>query len=217
MLNNMLFHLYKYCESRASLRWLIFKYIYFIDGGEIRSILLRRIFSEYYGVDIGLYTHGGCFVPGFMDRFTTIGRYCSIARGARVINRNHPMEFKSTSALFFNPVFKIAATDPIEDIPLAIGHDVWLGHNSIIMPNVKEIGTGAVIAAGAVVNKDVPPYAVVVGNPARVVRYRFEKHIIDDLLKSKWWEKSIEELKPHLQEFQQFTGNPKLLPQERPE
>lgn len=117
------------------------------------------------------------------------------------------MEYKSTSALFYNPIFNIVKNDPVEYISLSIGHDVWLGHNSIIMPNVKEIGTGAVIGAGAVVNKDVPPYAVVVGNPARVVRYRFEKCIIDDLLKSKWWEKSIEELKPHILEFQQFMGN----------
>jgi serine acetyltransferase len=114
-------------------------------------------------------------------------------------------------------MFNFVATDPIKDIPLKIGNDVWLGHNSIIMPNVKEIGTGAVIGAGAVVNKDVPPYAVVVGNPARVVKYRFEKCVIEELLKSKWWEKSIEELKPHIREFQQFTANSTLLQQEGPE
>ena len=62
---------------------------------------------------------------------------------------------------------------------------------------------GAVIGAGAIVNKNVPPYAVVVGNPARVVRYRFSQAVIDELLASKWWEKDIDELKPHLKEFQQ--------------
>jgi acetyltransferase-like isoleucine patch superfamily enzyme len=217
MMNDILFSLYKYGQNRASFQWLFFKYIYVFDGGELYSTLLRRILKEYYNVDVGMYTHGGCFTPGNMDPFTTIGRYCSIARRARVINRNHPMENISTSAIFFNPALKIVENDSVEDIPITIGHDVWLGHNSIIMPNVKEIGTGAVIAAGAVVNKDVPPYAVVVGNPARVVRYRFEKNIIDALLESKWWEKSIEELKPHIREFQQFHGNLELLLQERPE
>lgn len=195
----------------------MFKYINVFDSGELYSTLLRNIFSKYYNVTIGMYTHGGCFTPYNIDRFTVIGRYCSIAQKARVINRNHPMEYKSTSALFYNPIFNIVSNDPVKDIPLSIGHDVWLGHNSIILPNVKEICTGAVIGAGAVVNKDVPPYAVVVGNPARVVKYRFGKDVIEELLKSKWWEKSIEELKPHIREFQHFTVNSTLLQQEGPE
>jgi len=211
MFEKLLFYLYKYCKNRASFRWVIFKIIYLCDGGELYSKLLRKIFIKYYDVDIGLYTHGGCFTIYNIDRYTTIGRYCSIAQTARVLNHNHPIEFKSTSAIFYNPVFKMVNVNPIEYIPLIIGNDVWLGHNSIIMPNVKEIGTGAVVAAGAVVNKDVPPYAVVVGNPARIVKYRFEKEVIQELLKSKWWEKSIEELKPHMREFQEFEGHPNLF------
>lgn len=117
------------------------------------------------------------------------------------MNRNHPMNFKSMHAFFFNPVLGYCREDIVEYIPLKIGHDVWLGHNSIIMPHVKEIGTGAVVGAGAVLNKDVPPYAVVVGNPARVVRYRFSQEKIEELLASRWWEKPIEELKPYLNEF----------------
>jgi serine acetyltransferase len=64
------------------------------------------------------------------------------------------------------------------------------------MPIVENIGYGAVLAAGAVVNKDVPPYAVVVGNPARVVRYRFTEDIIAELLQSRWWENDLEQLDP---------------------
>ena len=210
MLSDYLCYLYKYCVNRASFRWVMFKIIYVIDGGELHSKLFRNIFSKYYGVDIGMYTHGGCFTPDNIDRHTTTGRYCSIARTARVINHNHPIEFKSTSAIFYNPIFKMVTVNPVEYIPLKIGNDVWLGHNSIIMPNVTEIGTGAVIGAGAVVNKNVPPYAIVLGNPARIVRYRFEKGIIDELLKSEWWEKSVKELKPHIREFQEFKGNPNL-------
>ena len=81
------------------------------------------------------------------------------------------------------------------------GNDVWIGHNAIIMPNVKNIADGAVIAAGAVVNKDIPPYAVAVGNPSRIVRFRFSKEIIEELIASRWWEKSIEEIKPVIGEF----------------
>ena len=102
---------------------------------------------------------------------------------------------------FFNPGFKYCEENGVEYIPLNIGHDVWIGHNAIIMPHVKNISTGAVIGAGAVINKDVPPYAVVVGNPSRIVRYRFPKEIIDELLASCWWEKPIEELKPNISEF----------------
>jgi acetyltransferase-like isoleucine patch superfamily enzyme len=69
------------------------------------------------------------------------------------------------------------------------------------MPIVNKIGDGAVIGGGAIINRDVPPYAVMVGNPARIVRYRFSEEKIQELLESKWWEKSIEELKDELDDF----------------
>ena len=173
-----------------------------IEGGEPYSKTLRRIFKKYHNVDIGMYTFGGCFHPGQMDKYTTIGRYSSIARTAWVMNRNHPIDYKSSCALFFNPIFGFTKKDYIEYTPLTIGNDVWLGHNACIMPHVRNIGDGAIVAAGAIVNKDVPPYAIVVGNPARVVRYRFSKKVIDELLSSKWWEKTIEEIMPNIQEYQ---------------
>ena len=193
MVSKILHYLYRIRKNR--IRTLILKIIYHLERGEFYSITLREIFKDYHGVDIGLYSHGGCFQPDQIASQTKIGRYCSIARSARVFNRNHPMEFISMHGFFFTPVLGIVSQDPVKFIPLEIGNDVWLGHNSIIMPNVRKIGTGAVVAAGAVVNKDVPPYAVVVGNPARVVRYRFSPETIEKLLASKWWEKSIEEIK----------------------
>lgn len=173
-----------------------------IEGGEVYSKTLRKIFKEYHNVDIGMYTFGGCFNPGQIDKHTTIGRYSSIARTAWVMNRNHPIDHKSSCALFFNPVFGFTKKDYIEYTPLTIGNDVWIGHNACILPHVRNIGDGAIVAAGAIVNKDVPPYAIVVGNPARVVRYRFSKKVIDELLSSKWWEKTIEEIMPNIQEYQ---------------
>lgn len=172
------------------------------EGGEVYSQTLRDIFRGYHQVEIGMYTMGGCFVPGQVDRFTTIGRYSSMARKVRINNRNHPIEFKSTHAFFFNPHFKFCESDSLDYVPLAIGNDVWIGHNAIINPGVRTIGNGAIIGAGAVVSINVPPYAVVVGNPARVVRYRFSKDVIKELLASRWWEKSIDEIKPYIREFQ---------------
>jgi acetyltransferase-like isoleucine patch superfamily enzyme len=175
---------------RDAVRGLVLR----LEGGEFRSLSLRAIFKRYYDVEIGLYTHGGCFKPGAMDRFTTIGRYGSIASDVRVMNRNHPMEFKSTHAFFFNPRLGLCREDRIEFTPLTIGNDVWIGHAAKILVNTRQIGDGAVIGSGAVVNKDVPPYAVVVGNPSRVVRFRFPASVIQELLAARWWDKPVEEL-----------------------
>ncbi|MEJ5358035.1 MAG: hypothetical protein WHT06_05120 [Desulfobacterales bacterium] len=82
-----------------------------------------------------------------------------------------------------------------------IGHDVWIGHNAIILPSVDKIETGAIIGAGAVIHRDVPPYSVYQGNPARLIKKRFADEKIEDVLQSKWWEKSIDELKGQLEEF----------------
>jgi acetyltransferase-like isoleucine patch superfamily enzyme len=141
-----------------------------------------------------------------MDKHTSIGRYSSIAVTARAMNRNHPMEFKSMHALFFNPVFKNTSEELVDYIPLSIGNDVWIGHNAIVMPHVRKISDGAVIGAGAVVHHDVPAYAVVVGNPGRVVKYRFSTDTIQELLNSKWWEHPIEEIRPNISQFQRPFG-----------
>jgi len=197
--SKMLFRLY--AIRRRRVRTLVLKWVKRLERGEYHSETLREIFRAYHDVDVGLYTHGGCFVPGFVDRQTRIGRYCSVATTVRVFNRNHPMEFKSMHGFFFNPSLGYCVRDVVEYTPLEIGNDVWLGHNAVIIPNVHRIGDGAVIAAGAVVNKDIPPYAVVVGNPARIVRFRFSKETIDRLLASRWWDRSIEELRGEMDEY----------------
>jgi virginiamycin A acetyltransferase len=201
LFSNILYKLYG-VESRI-LRHNIIRIINKLDGGEMRSMLLRRIFKDYFGVEIGQYTHGGCFHPGSVAPGTTIGRYCSISRTVKIFNRYHPMEFKSMHGFFFNPILKLCDKYLVDTIPLKIGNDVWIGEYAVILARVTEIGDGAVIGAGTVVNKNVPPYAVVIGNPGRVVRYRFSKETIDELLASRWWEKDIEHLKENIEEFQQ--------------
>jgi len=197
----LLYKLYR-VKSRK-FRWILRKIICRLEGGQVYSRTLRRIFKDYYDVDIGMYTHGSCFRPGQFDRFTTIGRYSSIGPDVKVLNRNHPLSFKGTHGFFFNPGLTYCDKELVEYIPVSIGNDVWIGDGAVILPQVTKIGDGAVIGARTVVTKNVPPYAVVVGYPARIVRYRFPKEVIDELIALKWWEKDIEELKPNIKEFQQ--------------
>lgn len=190
----------RYGVSRGAIRRMIITVVRNHEGGEMYSSTLREIFRVHYGVEIGMYTHGGCFRPFSFGRNTKIGRYTSVAATAFAATDNHPMHYKSMHGFFFNP--DLGITDKEWSFaPLRIGNDVWLGHNSIIMPGVESIADGAVVAAGAVVNKNVPPYAVVVGNPARLVRYRFDPATIEDLMAEEWWEKDIEELKLDVSEY----------------
>lgn len=198
MANRLLVRMY----GVRRLRGLALRVARRFEGGEFRSTTLREIFKEYWGVEVGLYTHGGCFEPWMIDRETKIGRYSSIARGVWVVNHNHPLSFKGTSGLFFNPALGLCDRWLVDHNPLEIGNDVWIGVNAVIMPEVNRIGDGAVVGAGAVVSRDVPPYAVVLGNPARVVKYRFSEEVIARLLEEKWWEKDPAELAGRIAEFQ---------------
>lgn len=198
---NISYYLYKI--RRRSLRKFILWLVEKIEGSQFTSKTLRRIFKDYHGVDVGMYSHGSCFIVGAFDRFTQVGRYCSIAANVKVFNRNHPMNLKSQHAFFFKTSFKKVSCDPVKYIPLTIGNDVWIGDGAIICPGVKTIGDGAVIGAGTVVSKDVQPYAVVVGNPARLIRFRFSQEVIQQLMREKWWEKDIEEIENNMAEYTQ--------------
>ena len=119
----------------------------------------------------------------------SIGGFCSIARGVQIQEYNHRTNGLSTAFLSrrSDPSRGLSHDEIESKGPITIGHVVWIGANSIIISGVT-IATGAVIAAGSVVTKDVPPYAIVAGNPARLLRYRFEdQRIIADLLASEWW------------------------------
>ena len=133
------------------------------------------------------------------------GRFSSLADGISfIIGGNHPLKIVSTSPLDHSGVIKniFGAVRPdLSPLPnvrhnprqIIIGNDVWIGKSVTIMGGVK-IGNGAVIGAGAVVAKDIPPYAIAVGNPARVVKYRFDKETIRKLLAVKWWNWSLEKI-----------------------
>ena len=124
-----------------------------------------------------------------------IGRYCSIGSGVTIGTGHHDMNLLSTSSWFDSGVPPSVARAE-EGVLVRIKHDVWIGDEAIIMSGVT-VGTGAVIGAGAVVTKDVPDYAVVVGVPAKVLKLRFEQEIIDRLLATRWWEFNDQVLKKH--------------------
>lgn len=124
----------------------------------------------------------------------TIGSFCSIAKNVQIFEYNHFINKPSTYYVNQNLLGTSVINDVTSSGPIDIGNDVWIGTNSIILSGVK-IGDGAIIAAGSVVTKDVPDFAIVAGNPSRIIKYRFEKTTILEIKKSPWWEKETSELK----------------------
>ena len=192
MLSKFLYKLYAF-KSRK-FRDLILRLIVGLEKGQMQSKTLRRIFLDYHGIEIGMYSYGGCFDPALIRAKTKIGRYCSFAGGVCRFNGNHPMEFRSMHPFFYYPDFGYVRKELVHRSELVIGNDVWVGQNAIILPSVNRIGDGAVIGAGSVVTKDVPDFAIVVGNPAKVIKYRFSKETQLKIKASKWWDKDIRDL-----------------------
>lgn len=110
-----------------------------------------------------------------------IGNYCSIANNVSIGQGEHDLTKISTNSIFYDNAFNELTKGDCE-----IGNDVWIGVDSIIKRGIK-IGNGAVIGANSVVTKDVPPYAIVVGSPAKIIRYRFDESKIKLIEDSKWW------------------------------
>lgn len=127
-----------------------------------------------------------------------IGKFCQIASGVRFIMNGANHQLNSASTFPFYIMEGWNETPPAaEDLPnkgdTNVGNDVWIGQDATILPGVR-IGDGAIIGLGSIVGHDVEPYTIVVGNPARVVRKRFDDELIGLLLKLQWWNKSIPEI-----------------------
>lgn len=124
---------------------------------------------------------------------TTIGSFCSIGKHVTLGHGEHPLNFLSSSPYFYldNLGWKrksaVSHNEYWKMKPIAIGNDVWIGEG-VFIKNGITVGDGAVLAAHAVITKDVPPYAVVAGVPAKIIRYRFSADIIEELLRLRWWE-----------------------------
>lgn len=147
-----------------------------------------------------------------------VGSFCSIGPHVQIGLAPHPSRiFVSTYPAFYsdynegcprsfrkNKVFNDAVPET------GIGNDVWIG-SDVIIPGGIKIGTGAIVATGSVVVKDVPPYAVVGGNPAKIIRYRFSEEQIKALLESEWWNWPIEKIRQHVDDFSDFEKFQEVL------
>lgn len=163
-------------------------------------------------IRLGAFSYGvsGFYFAAHIGRYTSIGEQVQIGRG------NHPTSWFSSSPIFyedFSDIYNYVDKEKIDTVdlslvgkdafihssepssvqPVEIGNDVWIGHGAFIRPGTK-INDGAIVAAHAVVTKDVPPYAIVAGNPARIVKYRFDQETIQRLLNASWWKYKIDSL-----------------------
>jgi len=157
----------------------------------------------------------GSYVGTHCELAAEIGRFTSIAPGVKCNPGQHPYKtpYASTSPLFFQashsagsfvtedtfPILRLAV--PKKGFAVCIGNDCWIGQEAFLVGGIT-IADGAVVLARAVVTKDVPPYAIVGGVPARIVGYRYDADTIDKLLRIKWWNRDTEWLKMHINLFQ---------------
>jgi len=196
LIGELLFRLYGLTKRAAIHRW-IRRNILRLEGGGHFSRTIRRIYSVYHQVDIGMYTSGPCYYPPrHFPPGMKLGRYSGVyEETVRIFTSNHPLDRISTHAIFYNPKIGYAKKEAdIQRRGLIIGNDVFVGHNVTILPGVNKIGDGALIGAGSVVTRDVPDFAIVVGNPAKIIRYRFSKETQLKIKASKWWDKDIRDL-----------------------
>ncbi len=185
------------------------KRIFLAPGFNIRGVIkegtpvvfTHRLYVEPYA---SMPRGGFCSMGAFsysespLSQSFDIGRYCSIAVNTKRMGDAHPVERISTSTFTYDALFeRLADTDfgggfrienywPQHKYDAIIGNDVWLGEGVVLKQGVK-VGDGAIVATNSVVTKDVPPYAIVGGVPARIIRYRFPDHIIKRMQELKWW------------------------------
>lgn len=184
--------------------------LYPIDG-VTRTAFLKNVVSHpqiivgdftYYDDpdDVYNFEKNVLYLFEFMRDKLIIGKFCQIATGVRFImnGSNHAMDGISTYPFkVISKAWEHVDMNVVSKGDTIIGNDVWIGNSVTIMQGVK-IGDGAIIGTNSLVTKDVEPYTIVGGNPARLIRKRFDEQTIDFLLQLRWWDWSIEKITQYL-------------------
>jgi phosphonate metabolism protein (transferase hexapeptide repeat family) len=164
--------------------------------------------TTLHEVEMGDYSY---VVNDSQIAYTRIGKFCSIAAMTRINPGNHPMHRASQAHFTYRAsAYFPGESDEAEffawrrDHHVEIGNDVWIGHGAIVLPG-RNIGTGAVVAAGAIVTKDVPAYVIVAGNPARPIRQRFADEIAERLMRLAWWDWDHDMLRSALPDYRRLS------------
>lgn len=190
------------CQAHVGIGIRIINRITRLEGGQFFSATARQIIERYHQVKVGAYSYGPCLEPGAFPAGVTVKRYVSIARNVHVSLLNKPMDRLSMHPVFYDSGLNGGTETGIEYlVPLVIEDDAWVGEGALILPGCRRIGLGAVVGGGAVVTHDVPDFAVVGGNPARIIRYRFPADIQDVIRASGWWERSLVDCQGFLSEM----------------
>lgn len=179
-----------------SISWLSF----WDSQTEIPNELYLAPFARLLNCKVGKYTR---IKPFCVFKNATIGAYCSIANDVMIGLGRHPTFLLSTNSVFYKKGITDRFAKEIdfdEELHTVVGNDVWIGNGALVMDGVT-IGNGAIVASRAVVTKDIPPYAIVGGVPAKVLKYRFEPDVIEALEASEWWNLSNEEIEKVLPIF----------------
>jgi len=190
------------------------------DGTPVKTVVHLKTVIDHPRMQIGDFTYFGHLQPlddyaGFLAPYLflpspeklIIGKFCQIAHGVRFITSSANHDMSGFSTFPFNN-FMMTSQTTIDDImamfqipnrkgDTVIGNDVWFGMEAVVMPGVT-IGDGAIISARAVVTRDVPPYSIVGGNPAKVLKLRFDATTIDTLTRIKWWDWPVETIEANV-------------------
>ncbi len=176
-------------SSQVGFRAKIGRGVIIRKGSEVGSLVVIDSYSYISG-------------PRSYVEAATIGKYCSIARQTTIGVSDHNYNLVTTHPIVIDPTYGFIIEHKKETQKAApiIGNDVWIGMGSFVMRGTK-IGDGAVIAANSVVTKDVDPYSIVAGNPAKHIKYRFERHIIASLMKIEWWNWDDDKIRHNAADF----------------
>lgn len=168
-----------------------------MEGRQTVTSRLPPLTSDRPNIEVGRYSYGSPRLLTWTDDDRiTIGSFCSIADDVTIMGGGeHRSEWITTYPLRIAFGLPRASHDghPATKGETRIGNDVWIGYGATILSGVT-VKDGAVVGAGTVVSNDVDPYTVVIGNPARVLRHRFDKDTIEALLKIRWWDWPIEKI-----------------------